>query len=103
MDLLLDNRKENTARDQCKLVNSLSKKHPEDASNLLKKPPRRCQKQPGKRKPGKREFSGYAPPSKSAKGAQKASRESFQGASRRAKTVRKHHREVTRKWAAEKT
>ena len=31
MDLLLDNGKENTARDQCKLVHSLSKKHPEDA------------------------------------------------------------------------
>ena len=70
MDLLLDNGKENTARDQCKLVHSLLKKYPEDASNLLKTPPRRCQKQPGKRKPAK-----------PAKGAQKASRELFQTAS----------------------
>ena len=74
-----------------------SKKNPEDACNLSKTPPRRCQEQPGKRTPGKSEFSCYAPPSKSAKGTQKASREPSQGSSRRAKTLRTQHREVTRK------
>ena len=33
-----------------------SKKNPEDACNLSKTPPRRCQEQPGKRTPGKSEF-----------------------------------------------
>ena len=37
------------------------KKNPEDACNLSKTPPRRCHEQPGKRTPGKSEFSGYGP------------------------------------------
>ena len=72
-----------------------SKKNPEDACNLSKTPPRRCQEQPGKRTPGKSKFSSYGPPSKCTKVGQKAPNEPSQNASKHAKPVRQQHQEVT--------
>ena len=63
----LQSRQRNSKGVQRTLLNRLqthqkrSKKNPEDACNLSKTPPRRCQEQPGKRTPGKSEFSRYAP------------------------------------------